>query len=203
MNNSLDNKLTDPPVTITIIRRVKPGCEAAYEKLATQLSLEANKFPGHLGTNLFKPANPHDNDYRIIYKFDCMSHFHQWQHSEIRKAITDEINKLLIAPEHMQILTGLETWFSLPNQGVLIPPPRYKMAIVSWLAIYPLVIIILEVLAPILQNLPIPLRAGLITLIAIPTMTYILMPRMTKLFSHWLYPEVTEHITTAEEHIKK
>lgn len=188
------NKLFDPPVTITISREVKPGCEAKFEKLISEVSSTADGFPGHLGTNLFRPSGK-TKEYRIIYKFDCMSHFHAWQTSKIRADYYKKIRPLIMKPPQIQVLTGLETWFDLPGQGALVAPPRYKMAMVSWLAIYPLVILILECLSPILNPLPIPARAAIITLIAIPSMTYILMPQMSKWFSKWLYPKIPESIS--------
>lgn len=182
----------DPPVTVSVIRQVKPGCELAFETLAAQLSKEAKLYPGHLGTNLFRPPNS-ELEYHIIYKFDCMSHFHAWEISDIRAKYYKEILPLLVKEPEVQILSGLETWFDLPYyKGTLITPPRYKMAIISWLAIYPLIVVILECLSPILTALPIPLRAAIITLIAIPSMTYILMPYMARIFSAWLYPQINK-----------
>ncbi len=190
-----DNHPIDPPVTITITRLVKPGCEAKFEQLISEVSQTANSFPGHLGTNLFRP-DANTKSYQIIYKFDCLSNFHQWETSKVRADYYKKIRPLLLTDPKIQVLTGLETWFNLPGQGALVPPPRYKMATVSWIAIYPLVILILELLQPILNPLPIPFRAGIITLIAIPSMTYILMPRMTKWFANWLYPRIPEKIST-------
>lgn len=187
---ALMEKPFDPPVTVTVSRNVKPGCETQFEALVSEVARAAEAFPGHLGTIVFRPSGD-NHDYRVIYKFDCMSHFHQWQISTIRADKYRAIDPLLSKPLHLQILTGLETWFDLPgSQCPLVPPPRYKMAIVSWLAIYPLVVLILESLNFILIHLPIPLKAAIITLICIPTMTYVLMPRMTRLFSKWLYPTV-------------
>ena len=186
----------DPPVTVTISRKVKPGCEKEFERLVSELSQEAVRFPGNLGTNLFRPTGK-TLEYRIIYKFDCMRHFHKWEKSSIRAAYYKKISPLLLAEPDMRVLTGLETWFNLPNdKGALVPPPKYKMAIISWLAIYPLVILILVCLNPILSALSIPLRAAMITLIAIPSMTYVLMPYMSRIFSSWLYPQILEQVTT-------
>jgi antibiotic biosynthesis monooxygenase (ABM) superfamily enzyme len=182
----------DPPVTVTVTRQVKPGCEKEFEELVTTLAKRANHFPGHLGANFFRPSGT-DKEYHVIFKFDSMSHFHQWETSDTRNELYNKIGPLLSKPPRVSVLTGLETWFDLGKGASMIPPPRYKMAMVSWLAIYPLVILVLECLNPILQQLPIPARALLITFIVIPTMTYILMPRMARLFSKWLYPEKTEN----------
>ena len=139
---------------------------------------------GYLGSNLFRPIKK-GQAYRLIYKFDCIEHFRLWEKSETRTQYYAKIRPLLVEPPHMYVLTGLETWFELPEQGVVTSPPRYKMAIISWLAIYPLVFLVLEFLNPILDKLPIFARAAMITLIVIPSMIYILMPFMTKFFAKW------------------
>jgi hypothetical protein len=41
-----------------------------------------------------------------------------------------------------QVLTGLESWFTLPTQPGLPPPPRYKMALVTWVTIFPLITLV-------------------------------------------------------------
>ena len=67
------------------------------------------------------------------------------------------------------------------------PPKKWKMAIVIWLAIYPLITLIFTVLGPYLVQInPLPLRTLVITLIAIPIMVFILMPFLQTLLRNWL-----------------
>jgi antibiotic biosynthesis monooxygenase (ABM) superfamily enzyme len=35
-------------------------------------------------------------------------------------------------------VTGLETWFTLPGAPGAVPPPPYKMALLTWITIFPL-----------------------------------------------------------------
>ena len=70
----------------------------------------------------------------------------------------------------------------------IVPPPRYKMATLTWVAIFPLVNIINLLLESTLNSLPPLLRSLIITAILVPLMTYVVMPRITRLFAWWLYP---------------
>ena len=37
--------------------------------------------------------------------------------------------------------SGLDTWFTLPDMPAPVkPPPKWKMALVTWLALFPMVI---------------------------------------------------------------
>jgi len=87
-----------------------------------------------------------------------------------------------------QFLTGLESWFTLPTRPGAAPPPPYKMAILTWVTIFPLITVIVVVSAPLLGNLPLVVRLAVTTGVTVPLMTWVVMPRMTRLLHRWLYP---------------
>lgn len=67
------------------------------------------------------------------------------------------------------------------------PPKKWKMAIIIWLAIYPLITIIFALLGKqLIQIEPLPLRTLIITVIAVPIMVFILIPTLQKLLHNWL-----------------
>ena len=68
------------------------------------------------------------------------------------------------------------------------PPKKWKMAIIIWLAIYPLITLIFATIGKylILIN-PLPLRTLVITLIAVPTMVFILIPTLQKILHKLLF----------------
>jgi hypothetical protein len=43
-------------------------------------------------------------------------------------------------------------------------------------------------LEPLVEGLPLALRLGITTALAVPLMTWVLMPRVTRLLRGWLYP---------------
>lgn len=183
----------DPPVTVCVSRRVKPGCEAAFEEVILGITKAAMAFEGHLGANIFRPSNPVNPEYRIIFKFDHMSNLRRWEKSQVRREWLARTEGLTLGEPATQILTGLETWFTLPAQPVVVPPPRYKMVLVTWLAIFPLITGLLALLGPVFLNqLPLVLRTLILTAVLIPLMTYVIMPRMTRLFAQWLYPSTPQ-----------
>ena len=83
---------------------------------------------------------------------------------------------------------GLETWFTLEGLGVVPPPPRWKMAATTWLAIYPAITLLLLLVQDLLAPFPVPLRTLLLTGLLVPLMTYLLMPAVTRMLRGWLYP---------------
>ncbi len=67
-------------------------------------------------------------------------------------------------------------------------PPRWKMAVIIWLGIYPVITILVYLLFPFMarHNWPLPLRTLLLTLIAVPLMAFVVLPFLQKLLKNWL-----------------
>jgi uncharacterized protein len=185
-----DENTVDPPVTVAISRRVKPGCEAAFEKFISGITQAAMTFEGHLGTNVFRPSHL-EGEYQIIFKFDRASNLRIWQESECRRQWLARAESLRLEPPTIKVITGLETWFTLPSPKPIVPPPRHKMATITFLAIFPLIQLANLTFTPLLNLLPLPrlLKSVIVTAIIVLLMTYVVMPRMTKLFAKWLYPK--------------
>lgn len=181
---------SDPPVTVDVLQRVKPGAEAEFEAVLMELIAAAQSHAGHLGVNVFRPSDRTHPEYRIVFKFDHLSHLKQWEASPIRRRLLERVRRLTVDPGQISVLTGLETWFTLPTQPGLPPPPRYKMAIISGVAIFILLNLINLLVVPFLSPLPPLLRSLIVVGLMVSTMTYLVMPRLTKLFARWLYPKI-------------
>jgi hypothetical protein len=67
-------------------------------------------------------------------------------------------------------------------------PPRYKVAAVTWLAIYPLVFGFSTLLARLELGLPPALATLLVTLGTVLLVTYAVLPVLTCVFRPWLLP---------------
>jgi hypothetical protein len=180
----------DAAVTKIIDRIPKAGHEAALEQAIRDLVQAALRFPGHLGVNVIRPAPPHQPGFRIVYKFDTLEHLRAWETSGPHRELIEAADRHTLGDPVHSVLTGLETWFTLPGES-RPPPPRYKMSVVSWLGIFPLVLLLGTALNALLPTAPGWLKVALNTGLVVPLMTYAVMPRLTRLFKFWLYPEGT------------
>jgi uncharacterized protein len=179
----------DTPVTIDIILNVKPSCREEFERVAAETIAAAEMFEGHLGVNVFRPDDTSNLQYRIVFKFDRLSNYRHWENSEIRKGYLAQLNRLIVDEGKFQVLTGLETWFTLSTNKAILPPPRYKMFLLTWGIIFILINFMNRLVIPNLSFLPPPLATLLVSGLMVFAMTYIIMPRVTKLFAKWLYPK--------------
>lgn len=179
----------DGPVTATVALRVKPGHEPFYEQFLEGIIAAARRFPGHLDVQVFRPESASAGEYRTVYRFDTKEHLRAWQESEERAAWLERAEPHVIDPIRTQILTGLETWFTLPGQPGTPPPPKYKMAVLTWVTIFPLITLVAVVLEPLLEELTLIPRLAITSAVTVPTMTWLVMPRVTRLLRGWLYPD--------------
>lgn len=174
------------PVSVLVEREVLPGNEEEFEKSLKGIIEASSKFKGYLGTNVH--SDPDAREYRVIFRFDTLKNLHLWENSQERKHWVEKIDRLIKSPTQLNYITGLETWFALPKAKMIVPPPRYKMAIVIWMAITPLLIAFNGLLGPWLSKLSLVPRVLVSTPCIVMIMTYVLMPQMTKLFAKWIYP---------------
>jgi uncharacterized protein len=172
-----------------VTRRIKPGHEAAYEGFLAGISGAASAFPGYLGVEVFRPTGGQGGEYRTVYRFDSVVHLHAWVESAERAAWLQRADPHVAGPMRTQVLTGLEGWFTLPTQPGAPPPPPYKMALVTWVTIFPLITLVVVASAPLLGGLPLVVRLAVTTGVTVPLMTWVVMPRVTRLLHRWLYPD--------------
>ena len=78
-----------------------------------------------------------------------------WENSQESIKLLEEVNNY--SERYQETATGLETWFPLPDlktQISLTPPPRWKMAIVVFIAAYAISSLSRSVLNPFLEQWP-------------------------------------------------
>ncbi len=189
---------TDGPVTTTVTRRVKPGHEPFYDQFLEGIVAAASQFPGHLGVEVFRPESASAGEYRVVYRFDTGEHLRAWLDSDERAAWVERAEPHVIGPMLTRFVTGLESWFTLPGRPATPPPPPYKMALLTWIAIFPLITLVVVALEPLLETLALVPRLAVTTAVTVPIMTWLVMPRLTRLLRSWLYSTASPNRRTGQ-----
>ncbi|MEM8676866.1 MAG: antibiotic biosynthesis monooxygenase [Cyanobacteria bacterium P01_G01_bin.67] len=190
MNQDRNNLNSHQSVTVLITRRPRKSNQKEFEQALSDTIDAALEFPGHLGVTVLKPQG-NNNDYQIVVKFASEADYQRWCHSNEAAHWFKILNRLEDKPPNLEIMSGIETWFAVNSSASrpMIPPPRYKIAIVTWMAIFILIVIINLLFGSFLASLPMLLRSLVLTVGLVGLMTYVVMPRMRRLFSWWLYPQ--------------
>jgi antibiotic biosynthesis monooxygenase (ABM) superfamily enzyme len=70
-------------------------------------------------------------------------------------------------------------------------PPRWKVAVVTWLGIFPTVYLLFLLLGDWLAPWSLLSRIFVLTMLVVVIMTWGVAPQLTKLLKTWLYPAAT------------
>jgi antibiotic biosynthesis monooxygenase (ABM) superfamily enzyme len=177
------------PVTVLVTRRVRHGRAAEFESLMAQMRQAAATYPGYLGGFMIEPESGEGGCYRMLFAFDSDAHLKAWTQSRERQQWLERIGEVTYGDTATRVLSGLEGWFALPAARTKAPPPRWKMAIVTWFGIFPLVLLFTSVVSPLLAPLLHPvLGVAVVTVLIVVSMTWLVAPFLTRLFAGWLYP---------------
>jgi uncharacterized protein len=67
-------------------------------------------------------------------------------------------------------------------------PPRFKLALLTWAGAYPIITGILGLLGPKLASWPLGLRTLVVSVLMVATLSWVVMPGLTRLLRPWLSP---------------
>ena len=178
----------DKAVTTVILHRPLADAVGRYEDWLKEIVPAAQRFAGHQGVNVIRPHGSSDA-YTIVLHFDTVEHLRAWLDSDVRSQLIAKTRPFLRAEEHVDIKTGFEFWFTPPPGGK--PAKPYKQFLVTFSAIFPLTILVPWLLEPVFAWLPtlgLPVvQPFIIAALIVAVMTYVVMPRYTRLISRWLY----------------
>jgi antibiotic biosynthesis monooxygenase (ABM) superfamily enzyme len=183
-------------VTVLVTRRVKPGHAQAFEQAMRHMVAAASEFAGHLGGHLIAPGsdtsdthNPcESNLWHVIFAFDSPEHLQRWQQSPARALGLAAVAPHTEGEQQVRQVAGLGYWFAEPKGPAQTPPPRWKVALVTWLGICPAVYVLFLLLGEALAAWPLLPRVMLITALVVLLMTWVIAPRLTAWFKPWLHP---------------
>ena len=65
-------------------------------------------------------------------------------------------------------------------------PPKWKFAVMVWLAIYPTITLVTFIIGDFIQKFPLPIKTLIMTGILVPLMIFVLLPLLRKILGNWL-----------------
>lgn len=177
------------PVTVVLSRRARPGRHDALETWLRGVTAVAAAFPGHLGAEVHRPSPPEQPDHVLVFRFASAEDLERWNRSPERAEWLARAEPLTDGAPTAVVLTGMEGWFALPGRAVR-PPPRWKTAVLTAPVIFVLVVGLSLTVGPVLDRLPLLLRTAVTTVLLVGTMTWVVMPPLTRLLRGWLFPRL-------------
>ncbi|MEU6099342.1 antibiotic biosynthesis monooxygenase [Streptomyces flaveolus] len=178
------------PVTVVYTWEVTPGRETEFEQWAHGLERGAAGFPGHLGVTWLKPEGD-SHRYHAVVRFADTRSLDHWMTSPERAAWQVRVKEYGRPAHPMLTTTGLETWFDVPGSPAR-PPARWKMSLVTIVAVYPFALLYDGLFAEYFRTWPLAPRTMVFPLVLAPLLTYAVMPLLSRLLRQWLYEDGRE-----------
>ena len=173
------------PIHIAITRRVRPGCEAEFQAALREFFQASFGQGGVLGASMLTPPPGSDSHkFGILRSFASETERDEFYESPMFKTWEQRASTLTEGEPEYRELHGLEAWFRSPRN----PPPRWKMATVTLLGVYPVSLLIGVVLSATLKKLPLVLNLLVVSAIIVSMLTWVVMPFVTRLLHGWLNP---------------
>ena len=173
--------------TTIIVHKLKPGRKKSYEVWAKNILSAAQTFKGHRSGTILRNQPLPSSEYIVILQFDTEIHLQKWFNSEIRRKWLERAKPLIDTPFAVNVLTGIETWFTLPNESNRQLPARYKVAILTSVSVFVLVNFYNWLISLVLPELPSFINSLIVVVLVVFSLTYVVMPRLTRLFNSWLF----------------
>jgi uncharacterized protein len=173
-------------VHVAIMRTVRPGREHDFEQLIHEFFEQAERQPGVCGAYLIRPfAGAPSREYGVLRSFASAPDRDRFYASELYRRWNEAVGPLVEGPPRRQELHGLEAFFD--DGGAQAPrPPRWKMATLTWLGVVPAVYLFSHAV-PAAVDLPWWLNLVVVNALVVASLTWVLMPWLTKLFHGWLH----------------
>jgi antibiotic biosynthesis monooxygenase (ABM) superfamily enzyme len=185
MSTVAATETSHPLVHVAIMRKVRRGREAEFEAQIDRFFNEAAQQPGVCGAYLIRPmTGSQGGEYGILRTFQSEADMRRFYESDLYARWQEAVRPLVEGEPRKQKLHGLEAFF----HGSEAPPPRWKMAIVTWIGVNPAVYIFSQAVPVAFGPLPTLAVFLLVNTFVVASLTWAFMPVLTTIFSRWLQP---------------
>lgn len=185
-------------VTEVIFSKIKPGMEDNYREWAARMQAAQARYPGYKGTFL-QPPEENGGFWTTIMRFDSTLQLEAWMNAPERKEMLDESKAFVEHEQLTRLATSFPGWVPIdPITGK--GPPNWKTSLLVLLGLFPIVMLEMRFLSPILTALY--LHASLATFISNAVSVFLtsfaIMPLLICWFGWWLFPDKETFATSTK-----
>ena len=132
---------------------------------------------------LVPPPGSSSPEFGILRTFANAQERDAFYASPMFKTWEDQIKPLTEGDPVHRELTGLEAWFRSPQN----PPPRWKMAVATYLGVVPVIMGLSLTIGPVVRSWNFLLNNLVFNACVVALLTWVVMPLITRILHRWLH----------------
>jgi antibiotic biosynthesis monooxygenase (ABM) superfamily enzyme len=172
-------------VTEVIFSKVRPGSEGAYRDWQAETNRRQAEFSGYLGAALQPPVAGQDH-WTTLLRFDTASSLEKWLDSDARREMLQKEEELVESRQQHRLASAFPGWIPEPPAESK-PPPEWKISMLIVLGLFPIVMLQMRFLNPLLGDMPLAPATLIGNIIGTGLITYLTMPLSIRSFQWWVY----------------
>lgn len=177
-------------VTEIFVTLVSPDKEEAYREWMAKIHQAEVKFPGFKGVYVQSSINKQGRNWITLLQFDTPENLDRWLNSPERMEVLKEAKSLIATLESHRVISPYAGWFaSVAKEGAL--PPIWKQTMLVLLVLFPIVVLELKFLSPLLIHLNNSLATFIGNAISVTLISWPCMPLAIGCLGWWLSPKDT------------
>jgi hypothetical protein len=174
------------PVTAVIMSTVTPGYETQFERWHARVQERQSAYPGFLGCEVQPPTGMFQQEWVTLLRFDSNEHLDNWLGSDERQKLLGEAQGIIDRSSERRVRTSFEGWFKFGADHQ--PPPSWKQSAIVLLVLFPVVMLEITLLNPLLRWLDVAPATFIANAISVALLAWPLMPLAIRAMQWWLSP---------------
>ena len=173
------------PIHVAITRRIKAGREQEFQTALKEFFARSLAQSGVDGAALIvPPRGSSSTEYGIIRSFASAAERDAFYDSPLYVEWKKRVAPLSEGEPKTRELQGLEAFFRGNNSA---PPPRWKMAIATYLGVVPVIMTLALTLGPLIRSWNFVLYNLVFNACVVALLTWVVMPLITRALQGWLH----------------
>ena len=186
------------PIYVAITRRIKPGREQEFQTALKEFFARSLAESGvHGAAMLVPPPGSTSTEYGIIRSFASAAERDAFYDSALYAEWKKRVAPLSEGEPQTRELHGLEAFFRGNNSA---PPPRWKMAIATYLGVVPVIMTLALTLGPLIRSWNFVLYNLVFNACVVALLTWVVMPLITRALHGWLQNDKLKTPKSDEHH---
>ena len=178
----MSNHQNDGDGLLMVRFKFKSDHATDFEKWKTEAIARVKAFKGFIDITVLDRLKEVDY-YHVLIRFDREENVNVWLHSDSRREIFDDSDVSWIT-ERQEVLHSWNIFWYRIFEGT----KRWKQWVVTFIAVYPLTVVIPTLVKTIAKVIPLYFFAGIISALMISGfMIFLVMPFVHNLFKKWLH----------------